>query len=92
MFVTWDDYGGFYDHVAPPQIDQFGYGFRIPCLVISPYSKPGFIDSTVNDHTSIMKFVEDNFALSPLSTRDANANNLMEAFDFSKPARNFVPI
>ncbi|MHB8566813.1 MAG: phospholipase C [Nitrososphaerales archaeon] len=92
IFVTWDDYGGFYDHVAPPQIDQFGYGFRVPCLIISPYSKPGFIDSTVNDHTSILRFLEDNFGLASLSTRDSTANNLGEAFDYSKAARAFVSI
>jgi len=92
IFVTWDDFGGFYDHVSPPQVDQYGYGFRVPCLVISPYAKQGFIDSAINDHSSILKFIETNFGLSSLSTRDANANNLMEAFDFSKPARSFVPI
>src|SRR5487761_127831 len=92
IFVTWDDYGGFYDHLAPPQVDQYGYGFRVPCLVISPYSKTGFVDSTVNDHTSILKFVENRFGLSPLSTRDAAANGLDEAFDFTKPPRSFVTI
>jgi phospholipase C len=92
VFVTWDDYGGFYDHVVPPQVDQFGYGFRVPCLIISPYSRVGFLDNVVNDHTSILRFVEDNWALSPLSSRDSNANNLLEAFDFTKPARSFIPI
>lgn len=92
IFVTWDDYGGFYDHLAPPRVDQFGYGFRVPCLVISPYAKQGFIDSTLNDHTSILKFIENRFGLSPLSTRDAAASGLEEAFDFAKPARAFVKI
>ncbi len=92
LFVTWDDYGGFYDHFAPPQVDQFGYGFRVPCLVISPYSKAGFVDPRVNDHTSILKFIEMRFGLSSLSTRDATANDLSEAFDFSKPPRIFVKI
>jgi phospholipase C len=92
IFVTWDDFGGFYDHVPPPQVDQYGYGFRVPCLVISPYAKKGFVDSTINDHTSILKFVEDRYGLSPLSTRDAAANNFSEAFDFSNPSRPFVQI
>ena len=92
IFVTWDDYGGFYDHVPPPQVDQFGYGFRVPCLVISPFSKQGFVDSTTNDHTSILKFVETRFSLKPLSTRDASANDFSEAFDFSKGPRTFIPI
>lgn len=89
IFVTWDDYGGFYDHVLPPQVDQYGYGFRVPCLVVSPYAKKGHIDSVTNDHTSILKFIESRFDLSSLSTRDASANNMQECFDFSQPARQF---
>ncbi len=92
VFVTWDDYGGFYDHVAPPQIDKYGYGFRVPCLVISPFAKAGYIDSTVNDHTSILKFIENRFRLSSLSTRDAAATGFLEAFDFAQKPRKFVPI
>ena len=92
IFVTWDDFGGFYDHVAPPQVDQFGYGFRVPCLVISPFSKQGLIDGIANDHASILRFVEDRFGLSPLSTRDQAANNLYEAFDFSQAPRRFLSI
>jgi phospholipase C len=92
IFITWDCFGGFYDHVPPPQVDQYGYGFRVPCLVISPFAKAGYLDDTTNDHTSILKFVEDRFGLSPLSTRDAAANNLTEAFDFSQQPRSFVPM
>jgi phospholipase C len=92
IFVTWDDYGGFYDHVPPPQVDAFGYGFRVPCLVISPYARAGVVDHTPNDHTSILKFIESRFGLTPLSTRDAGANDLTEAFDFQSRARAFVPI
>ncbi|MGI0132302.1 MAG: phospholipase C [Thermoplasmata archaeon] len=92
IFVTWDDFGGFYDHVAPPAVDTEGYGFRVPCLIISPYARNGFIDHAVNDHASILKFVEQRFGLSPLSTRDASANDLTEAFDFSHPGRPFTPV
>jgi phospholipase C len=92
VFVTWDDFGGFYDHVAPAQVDAFGYGFRVPCLVASPYARVGFVDHTVNDHTSILKFIENRYGLPALSTRDAAANDLSEAFDFTSPARAFVPI
>lgn len=87
IFVTWDDYGGWYDHVAPPQVDQYGYGFRVPCLIISPYAKQGFIDHTQGDFTSILKFVETVFSLQPLASRDAAANDLMGAFDFSQSVR-----
>jgi phospholipase C len=92
IFVTWDDYGGFFDHVPPPQVDSYGYGFRVPCLVVSPYAKSGYIDSTVNDHTSILKFIETRYGLSPLGPRDAAANAFLEAFDFTQAPRPFTPI
>jgi phospholipase C len=92
VFLTWDDYGGFYDHVPPPQVDAFGYGFRVPCLVVSPFAREGLVDHTVNDHTSILKFVETRYGLAPLSTRDRAANDLSEAFDFAAPPRPFVPL
>lgn len=92
IFVTWDDYGGFYDHVPPPQIDAYGYGFRVPCLIISPYSKKGFIDSETYDHTSILKVLESRFALQPLSTRDSAAKDMSAGFDFNSNAKKFQPI
>lgn len=92
IFITWDDYGGFYDHVAPPQVDQYGYGFRVPCLAISPYSRKGLVDSTTYDHTSILKTVETRFGLPSLSTRDAAASDLSNAFDFSAVPRKFAKI
>lgn len=92
IFVTWDDYGGFYDHLAPPQVDEYGYGFRVPALIISPYARKGYIDSVVNDHTSILKFLETRYGLNSLSTRDAAANDLSEAFDFTQSARKFATI
>jgi phospholipase C len=92
IFVTWDDYGGFYDHVAPPQVDPNGLGFRVPCLVISPYARAGFIDHTQYDHTSILRFLEDRFALGTLSTRDAAASPLIGPFDLSSPPRAFESI
>jgi len=92
LFVTWDDYGGFFDHVPPPAVDAMGYGFRVPALVISPFARAGLVDHTVNDHTSILKFVEKRWGLTPLSTRDAAANDLSEAFDLTSGPRPFVPI
>ncbi|HLY76405.1 MAG TPA: alkaline phosphatase family protein [Thermoplasmata archaeon] len=92
LFLTWDCYGGFYDHVPPTQVDAFGYGFRVPCLVVSPYARQGVVDHVVNDHTSILKFIETHFGLNPLSTRDAQAGDLSEAFDFTTPARSFSPL
>jgi phospholipase C len=91
VFVTWDDWGGWYDHVPPPQVDHLGYGFRVPCLIISPYAREGFVDHTQADFTSILKFIETTYSLHSLTARDAAASDLMEAFDFSqKPHESFV--
>jgi phospholipase C len=61
IFVTWDDWGGFYDHVVPPTVDSLGYGIRVPGLVISPYAKQGYIDSQNLSFDAYLKFIEDNF-------------------------------
>jgi phospholipase C len=82
---TYDDWGGWYDHVRPPHKDRFGDGFRVPALLVSPYARRGFVDHTELDHTSILKFIEQNWGLRPLAVRDARANNFMSAFDFSRP-------
>jgi phospholipase C len=84
IIVTWDDYGGFYDHVPPPQVDAFGEGFRVPTLVISPWSKHGYIDHTQYELSSLLRLAEDNFNLPTLGTRDASANNMMNSFDFTQ--------
>ncbi|XAS63743.1 alkaline phosphatase family protein [Micrococcaceae bacterium Sec5.8] len=61
IFLTWDDWGGFYDHVAPPVADANGYGFRVPGLIISPYAKKGYIDHQTLSHDAYIKFIEDDF-------------------------------
>jgi phospholipase C len=61
IFVSWDDWGGFYDHVKPPSVDENGYGLRVPGLVISPYAKAGFIDHQQLSHDAYLKFIEDDF-------------------------------
>jgi phospholipase C len=58
IFVSWDDWGGFYDHVVPPKIDENGYGIRVPGLVISPYAKQGYIDHQILSHDAYLKFIE----------------------------------
>ena len=88
FLVTYDDWGGWYDHVEPPVVDRYGYGFRVPTFMASPYAKKGYIDSTVLDYTSIMKFIEENWRLEPVAERDANANSLTNAFDFNQPPRD----
>jgi phospholipase C len=61
IFVSWDDWGGFYDHVAPPNVDQNGYGLRVPGLVISPYAKAGYVDHQQLSHDAYLKFIESDF-------------------------------
>jgi phospholipase C len=61
IFLTWDDWGGFYDHVAPPRVDENGYGIRVPGIVISPYARRGFIDRQTLSHDAYVKFIEDDF-------------------------------
>jgi phospholipase C len=90
FFLTYDDWGGWYDHVPPPQIDERGYGFRVPSLLVSPYARKGRIDHTLLDHTSILKFIEENWNIPPLAERDAKANNFTSAFDFSGSPRSPV--
>lgn len=85
--LTYRESGGWYDHVKPPVLNGERYGFRVPTLIISPFAKEGYVDSTIYDSTSILKFIEYNYDLSPLSTRDAYANNLLNAFDFNQAPR-----
>lgn len=87
---TYDDWGGWYDHVRPPQVDEYGYGFRAPALMVSAYAKPGYIDSTTLDFTSMLAFIEYNWGIEPLAERDANANLFLDSFDFDSPPRDPV--
>jgi phospholipase C len=102
IFLTWDDAGGFYDHVDPPRIDGSGYGFRVPGLVVSPYARQGFVDHQTLSFDAYAKFVEDIFLhsqrLDPVtdgrpdgrpSVREAGAQlgDLRADFDFSRPPR-----
>jgi len=83
IMLTMDESGGFYDHVPPPQVDEWGYAFRIPFILVSPYARRGWIDHTVMDHTSILKFIGSNWGLPPLTDRQAAASDLTTMFDFS---------
>jgi phospholipase C len=103
MFLTYDEHGGYYDHVPPPRAcvpgdqppilqpgdvaaDFDRYGFRVPFVVVSPYARPRFLSHRVQDHTSILRFIETRFDLPALTARDANADPLLDLFDFESPA------
>jgi phospholipase C len=80
---TYDNWGGWYDHVKPPK----GWGFRVPALLVSAYARHGQINHTTMDYTAILKFIEENWHLAALSSRDAHSPGLASAFDFSGPPR-----
>ena len=84
IIITWDDYGGFYDHVPPPQVDADGLGFRVPALVISPWAKHGFIDHTQYELASMLRLAEESFNLPTLGVRDLKTNDMMNSFDFNQ--------
>jgi phospholipase C len=102
IFITWDDWGGFYDHVRPPHVDQNGYGLRVPGLLISPYARRGYVDRQTLSFDAYNKFIEDDFLggqrLDPRTdgrpdprptVRDdvAILGNLVSEFDFNQPPR-----
>ena len=84
IIVTYDEHGGFWDHVAPPATDKWGPGARVPTIIISPYAKKGAVDATAYDTTSILSTIEHRWGLDPLSSRDAAATDLANAFDFGQ--------
>ena len=84
IILTWDDFGGYYDHVAPPHVDLYGMGPRVPAIVISPWAKPGFVDSHTYDFSSVLKTVEQLWGLGSLGTRDARADPMWASFDFEQ--------
>ena len=102
IFLAWDDWGGFYDHVPPPVVDDNGYGLRVPGIVISPYAKQGFIDHQTLSFDAYVKFIEDDFLggerLDPSTDgrpdprpdvrEDApELGDLVDDFDFTQPPR-----
>lgn len=87
IFIVWDDFGGFYDHVPPPHYDEMGLGPRVPFLMISPWAKEGYVDGTVYEFSSVLKFIETMFGLPCMTNRDCGANNMLSAFDFEQEAK-----
>ncbi len=84
IFVTWDDWGGWYDHVVPPKIDENGPGFRVPLIAISPYAKHGYVSHVQYESASITRYIEEVFQLPSLGQRDAIANAPDDMFDYSQ--------
>ncbi|MGC9992071.1 MAG: alkaline phosphatase family protein [Candidatus Cybelea sp.] len=98
VIVVWDDWGGEYDNVPPPQLDGQGLGIRVPMLLVSAYaretssSQAGYISHTQYEFGSILKFMEQNWGLGTLGRTDVRANSLIDCFDFTQPPRTFSAI
>jgi phospholipase C len=93
IFIIWDDWGGWYDHVPPPQLDYDGLGIRIPMLVVSPYSKQNYVSHVQYETASLLKFAEDNFTLAPMQASDTRAADpVTDTMDFSGTPRPFINI
>jgi phospholipase C len=85
IVLTWDDFGGFYDHVAPPGIDSLGLGPRVPLIMISPYAKEGVVSHTTYEFGSVLQLIENRYNLKAVAQRDVEANSLLDMFDFTQP-------
>jgi phospholipase C len=94
IFLTWDDFGGFYDHVAPQMKDSFGLGPRVPLIMISPYAKAHSIYKTPSEFSSVLKFMETVFHLPALTNRDGDPSltDLTDAFDFTQTPLSPTPL
>jgi phospholipase C len=99
IFIAWDDWGGWYDHVAPTIIDDgvswgsgYVYGFRVPLIVVSPYAKTQYISHVNHDFGSILKYIEQNFGLGSLGNADVSADNLSDCFDYNQTPLTFQTI
>ena len=92
IFVLWDDWGGWFDHVLPPQVDVMGLGFRVPLIVISPYAKRSYISHVQHEFGSVLHFTEKNFGLAALAESDTRADDLSDCFDFAQKPSVYTPL
>jgi hypothetical protein len=84
IVLTWDDFGGFYDHVVPPHRGATGFGPRVPAIIISPYSRPHRVDHSVYDFNSISRFIEQRFGITPLNMADGSDSSIVNSLNFSQ--------
>jgi phospholipase C len=94
ILITWDDWGGWYDHVPPPIINHYELGFRVPLVIVSPYAKRHYVSKVQHEFGSILAFCEKTFGIpkGALHTTDERADDLVDAFDFSQKPREFKKI
>jgi phospholipase C len=92
IFIAWDDWGGWYDHVAPPAVDRMGPGFRVPVLVVSPWARHGYVSHQFHEVSGFLAFIEANWGLPDLGARDASTDNFSDCFDYRQSPPGFAPI
>jgi phospholipase C len=92
IFISWDDWGGWYDHVNPPQIDQMGLGFRVPLIVVSPYAKHGYVSHQAHEFSGFLRYTEEVFNLPGLGTRDVTADDFADCFDYTQAPQPYTQI
>jgi phospholipase C len=92
IFITWDDWGGWFDHVKPKRYNEYELGFRVPLIVVSAYTPQGYVSHRQHEFGSILRYAEENFRLGSLGTTDVRADNLSDCFNYAMTARRFVPI
>ena len=92
IFVTWDDFGGWYDHIAPPQVDAMGLGFRVPLIVVSPYAKHGYVSKTQHEFGSFLRYIEGVFDLPGLGTRDGTSDDFSDCFDYTQTPQPYTQL
>jgi phospholipase C len=91
IFITWDDWGGWYDHVTPPNVEawndgtQFRYGSRVGCLVLGGHARQRYVSRVLHSHVSLVRFCETTFGLPPLGPRDKTADDMSDCFAFTQP-------
>jgi phospholipase C len=92
IIITWDEHGGWFEHVQPPSVDIIGLGLRVPLIVVSPWARHGYVSHVQHEHASIVHFVEDVFSLPSIGAADARADDLSDCFDFTQVPPPFKPI
>jgi phospholipase C len=92
IFIAWDDWGGWYDHVAPPIKNSYEYGFRVPLIVVSPYAKAAYISHVTHHFGSVLKYIEETFNLPSLGYADADADDFSDCLDFNQTPLTFQTI
>jgi phospholipase C len=92
IFIAWDDWGGWYDHVVPPQVDSMGLGARVPLIIVSPYAKHGYISENVHEFSGFITYTEETFGLGNLGQRDVKADDFADCFDYTQTPQPYTAV